>query len=81
MHKNRKHAACSVAAAYLGAFAVNAAQSVTSGLTASQLVDLIVPSGGDITIIGTPTYTGASVASGVSLGSMRIRASRFRVAC
>jgi hypothetical protein len=64
MHKNRKQAACSVAAAYLGAFAVNAAQSVTSGLTASQLVDLIVPSGGDITIIGTPTYTGASVASG-----------------
>lgn len=64
MHKIYKNSACLAAVACFGTFAGQAAQSVTSGLTASQLVDLIVPSGGDITIIGTPTYTGASIASG-----------------
>ncbi len=52
------------AAVYLGVVGVQAAQSVTSGLTAAQLVNLIVPSGGGITIVGTPTYTGAAIASG-----------------
>lgn len=64
MNSSYKQAIGLVAAAFLGAASVHAAQSVTPGLTAAQLVDLIVPSGGDITILGTPTYTGAAIASG-----------------
>ncbi len=58
-----------LAAFALPALPVWAAHSVVSGLTAQQMVDLIIAPGSGITQVGPATYTGAAVASGSFSGA------------
>lgn len=58
-----------LAAFALPALPVLAAHSVTSGLTAQQMVDLIIAPGSGITQVGPATYTGAAAASGSFSGA------------